>query len=38
LEVVELSSVPHKPGEVPIEVYWQAYWKEEDLAARIGGQ
>jgi len=22
---------PHKPGEVPIEIDWQAYWKVEDL-------
>jgi REP element-mobilizing transposase RayT len=30
--------LPHKPGEVPIEVDWQAYWKEEEPTARIGGQ
>jgi len=23
--------LPHKPGDVPIEVDWQAYWKEEEI-------
>jgi putative transposase len=23
--------LPHKPGDVPIEVDWRAYWKEEEL-------
>jgi hypothetical protein len=32
------SYLPHKPGEVPIEVDWQAYWKDEELVARIGGR
>ncbi len=29
--------LPHQPGDVPIEVDWQAYWKEEEIAAK-GGQ
>ena len=28
----------HKAGEVPIEIDWQAYWKEEEFAAQAGGQ
>lgn len=23
--------LPHKPGDVPIEIDWQAYWKDEEL-------
>jgi hypothetical protein len=23
--------LPHKVGEVPIEIDWQAYWKDEEL-------
>ena len=30
--------LPHDSGEVPIEVDWQAYWKEEASVARTGGQ
>lgn len=30
--------LPHKPGEVPIEVDWQAYWKEEEMIATTGGR
>jgi len=30
--------LPHKAGEVPIEIDWQAYWKEEEFAAQAGGQ
>ncbi len=30
--------LPHEAGEVPIEVDWQAYWKEDDSLAEIGGQ
>src|SRR5437868_9875524 len=26
--------LPHKSGEVPIEIDWQAYWKNEDLEIR----
>ena len=29
--------LPHKAGDVPIEIDWQAYWKEE-LVAKAGGQ
>ena len=27
--------LPHKPGEVPIEIDWQAFWKEEELEEKI---
>ena len=30
--------LPHQPGDVPIEVDRQAYWKEEEIAAKAGGQ
>lgn len=30
--------LPHKAGEVRLEVDWQAYWKEETLAAKTGGR
>jgi REP element-mobilizing transposase RayT len=30
--------LPHKEGEVPIEVDWQGYWKEEETVAKAGGQ
>jgi len=30
--------LPHKTGEVPIEVDWQAYWKEGASKARAGGR
>ena len=30
--------LPHKPGEVPIEVDWQAYLKEEEFMTKAGGQ
>ena len=30
--------LPHKLGDLPIEIDWQAYWKEETLAAKTGGQ
>jgi putative transposase len=30
--------LPHKFGEVPIEVDWQAYWKEEASMAQAGGR
>jgi putative transposase len=30
--------LPHKPGDVPIEVDWQAYWDEEEILAKAGGQ
>jgi len=30
--------LPHKSGDVPIEVDWQAYWKDEEIAAKAGGQ
>ena|SRR5437660_3430557 len=30
--------LPHKSGDVPIEIDFQAYWKEEKLAAKAGGQ
>jgi putative transposase len=29
--------LPHNVGEVPIEIDWQAYWKEEQYAAKAGG-
>ncbi|HEX7722488.1 MAG TPA: transposase [Pyrinomonadaceae bacterium] len=25
--------LPHKPGDVPIEIDWQAFWKEEEIEA-----
>ena len=31
--------LPHEPGDVPIEIDWQAYWKDEEMAAaKAGGQ
>jgi len=30
--------LPHQVGEGPIEVDWQAYWKEEESVAKAGGQ
>lgn len=30
--------LPHKAGDVPLEVDWQAYWKEKAVAVRAGGQ
>ena len=30
--------LPHEAGEVPIEVDWQAYWKEDNSLAEIGAQ
>jgi len=30
--------LPHKPGDVPIEIDRQAYWNEEEIAAKAGGQ
>jgi hypothetical protein len=30
--------LPHDIGEVPIEVDWRAYWKEDELVAKAGGQ
>ena len=30
--------LPHRAGDVPIEVDWQAYWKEDELVAKAGGQ
>ena len=32
------SYLPHKSGEVPIEVDWKAFWKDEEIAAKAGGQ
>jgi len=33
-----LAYSPHKPGDVPIEIDRRAYWKEEEIAAKAGGQ
>jgi len=30
--------LPHRQGEVPIEVDWRAYWKDEELELATGGQ
>jgi len=30
--------LPHKPGDVPIEIDWQGFWKDEEFAAKAGGQ
>jgi putative transposase len=30
--------LPHESGDVPIEIDWQAYWKEEEIRAQAGGQ
>ncbi|HJZ82233.1 MAG TPA: transposase [Pyrinomonadaceae bacterium] len=30
--------LPHKQGDVPIEIDWQGYWKDEELTAKAGGQ
>src|SRR5256886_12712102 len=30
--------LPHKSGEVPIEVDWKAYWNEEEFMMKAGGQ
>lgn len=30
--------LPHKAGDVPVEVDWQAYWHEKASAVRAGGQ
>ncbi len=30
--------LPHKPGKVAIEIDWQAYWKDEEFAAKAGGR
>ena len=27
--------LPHKPGNVPIEIDWQAYWKDDELEIRV---
>lgn len=29
--------LPHRAGDVPIEIDWQAYWKEETVAAKTSG-
>jgi len=29
--------LPYKRGEVPIEIDWQAYWRDEEFAAKAGG-
>lgn len=30
--------LPYTFGDVPIEIDWQAYWREEEIAAKAGGQ
>jgi len=30
--------LPHQPDEIPIEIDWQGFWKDEELAAPAGGQ
>lgn len=30
--------LPHKAGDVPIEIDWEGYWKEEESVAKAGGQ
>lgn len=30
--------LPHASGDVSIEIDWQGYWKESELAAKSGGQ
>jgi|ERR1043165_3321182 REP element-mobilizing transposase RayT len=30
--------LPHKPGDVPIEIDCEGYWKESEFAAKTGGQ
>lgn len=33
-----MAYLPHKPGDVPMEIDWQGYWEDEMFAARAGGQ